>query len=106
MLTVTDDAREQIIKMLDQMKFKHLRIEVQSGGCSGFRYGFDIVETPEKDDILINIDTGYFIVMDQMTVQYMTGSEIDYKVDLQGSAIVIRNPNATRQCGCGKSFCA
>lgn len=106
MLTVTNEAREQIIRMLDQMKSKHLRIEVKSGGCSGFQYAFDAVETPEKDDILINIDTGYFIIMDQTTVQYMDGSEIDFVEDLTGSSMVIKNPNATRQCGCGKSFCA
>ena len=106
MLTVTDSARVQIIRMLDQMKSKHLRIEVKSGGCSGFQYGFDVVETPEKDDILINIDTGYFIVMDQMTVQYIEGSEIDFVEDLTGSSMVIKNPNAQKCCGCGNSFSA
>lgn len=103
-LTVTEPAREALVRLLNQMKVKHLRILVESGGCSGLKYSFDTVETPEKDDILVNFDTGYFIILDPASVPFMHGVEVDLKEELVGSSIVIRNPNATGQCGCGKSF--
>ena len=103
-LTVTEPARKALIRMLDQMKVKHFRIKVESGGCSGLKYSFDIVETPDKDDILVNFDTGYFIVLDPASITFMQGVEIDWKEEVMGSSIVIRNPNANHQCGCGKSF--
>ena len=106
MLTVTNDARTHLVKMLDQMEVKHFRVKVEGGGCSGFQYSFDIVEKPEPDDILINFDTGYFVVMDPTTVTLMEGAEIDWKKENFGSALIIRNPNATQCCGCGNSFSA
>ena len=70
-----------------------LRVYIEGGGCSGFQYGFNFEDAPDQDDIV-----------DPMSFQYLMGSEIDYKEDLQGSRFVISNPNATTTCGCGMSF--
>ncbi|MER1968762.1 iron-sulfur cluster insertion protein ErpA [Castellaniella sp. GW247-6E4] len=80
-----------------------LRVFVQGGGCSGFQYGFTFDEEVNDDDTTIERE-GVRLLVDPMSFQYLAGSEIDYKDDLEGSQFVIRNPNANTTCGCGSSF--
>ncbi len=80
-----------------------LRVFVQGGGCSGFQYGFTFDEEVNDDDTTIERE-GVQLLVDPMSFQYLVGSEIDYKDDLEGSQFVIRNPNANTTCGCGSSF--
>jgi len=82
-----------------------LRVYVSGGGCSGFQYGFTFDEEINEDDTLIE-NGGVTVLVDAMSVQYLTGAEIDYKEDVSGSQFVIRNPNAKTTCGCGSSFSA
>ena len=81
-----------------------LRTFVQGGGCSGFQYGFTFDDVVNEDDFEFPLDDKFKVVIDAMSMQYMTGAEIDYKEDLQGAQFVIRNPSATTTCGCGSSF--
>lgn len=80
-----------------------LRVYVTGGGCSGFQYGFTFDEEVNEDDTLV-IKNGVTVLVDSMSVQYLSGAEIDYTDGLQGSQFVIRNPNASTTCGCGSSF--
>lgn len=80
-----------------------LRVFVQGGGCSGFSYGFTFDETVNEDDFTLEKDSVKFLI-DSMSYQYLEGSRIDYKDDLNGSEFVISNPNAVTTCGCGSSF--
>ena len=80
-----------------------LRVYVQGGGCSGFQYGFTFDEVINEDDTQIE-KNGVKVLIDAMSIQYLSGAEIDYKDDLSGAQFVIRNPNATTTCGCGSSF--
>ena len=80
-----------------------LRVSVQGGGCSGFRYDFDIVQSAAKDDLVIE-KLGARVVIDPVSIPYMEGSEIDFVDDLIGASFRIHNPNATASCGCGTSF--
>jgi iron-sulfur cluster assembly accessory protein len=80
-----------------------LRVSVQGGGCSGFRYDFEIVSGAEADDLVIERG-GARVVIDPVSVPYMAGSEIDFVDDLIGTSFKIHNPNATASCGCGTSF--
>ena len=82
-----------------------LRVFVSGGGCSGFQYGFTFEETVNEDDTQVTKDTVTLLV-DPMSLQYLTGAEIDYQDNVQGSQFVIKNPNATTTCGCGSSFSA
>lgn len=83
----------------DQM----LRVFVTGGGCSGFQYGFKFdLETEEGDTVVTK--NGVTLLVDPMSIQYLTGAEIDYKESVEGAQFVIRNPNATTTCGCGSSF--
>ena len=80
-----------------------LRVFVQGGGCSGMSYGFTLDEVKNEDDFEIPFRLSSVLV-DAMSMQYVTGSEIDYKDDLSGSQFVIKNPSAVSTCGCGSSF--
>lgn len=80
-----------------------LRVYIQGGGCSGFQYGFTFAEAVDDGDTTVETD-GVTLLVDPMSLQYLTGAEIDYTEGLQGAQFVIRNPNATTTCGCGSSF--
>jgi len=80
-----------------------LRVAVEGGGCSGFSYKFDFAEAANDDDLVLKRD-GAKVVIDEMSLEFLAGSEIDYVNELIGSAFKINNPNATANCGCGTSF--
>ncbi len=104
-ITFTDNAAAKIKTLIEeegnpQLK---LRVFVSGGGCSGFQYGFNFDENVQDGDTVVEND-GVAIIIDPMSFQYLVGSEVDYKVSLEGSLFVINNPNATTTCGCGSSF--
>lgn len=80
-----------------------LRVSVEGGGCSGFRYEFAVEKTRQDDDLAIERD-GVTVVVDPVSLEYMKGSEIDFVDELIGASFQIKNPNATSGCGCGTSF--
>ena len=80
-----------------------LRISVNGGGCSGFAYAFDVDRTRQDDDIVVERD-GVSVLVDQVSLQYMDGSVIDFVDDLIGQSFKIQNPHAVASCGCGTSF--
>lgn len=82
-----------------------LRVFVQGGGCSGLSYGFEFDEAVQDGDTCIE-NHGVKLLVDPMSVQYLTGAEIDYRENLDGAQFVIRNPQASTTCGCGSSFSA
>lgn len=80
-----------------------LRVAVEGGGCSGFQYQLDLVETAESDDLHIEAG-GQRALVDPVSVPFLKGSEIAFVDELAGAQFVIRNPNAASSCGCGVSF--
>jgi iron-sulfur cluster assembly accessory protein len=80
-----------------------LRVAVDGGGCSGFQYRFDLVETAEAEDLTIERD-GAKAVIDDVSVALLKGSEIDFVDELAGAEFRVLNPNARTSCGCGVSF--
>lgn len=82
-----------------------LRVSVQPGGCSGFKYGLLIEDQSAEDDLIV--DQGEFrVFVDPFSAQYIQGVTIDYVSSMQGSGFTFKNPNATGGCGCGSSFSA
>ncbi|PZU74914.1 MAG: iron-sulfur cluster insertion protein ErpA [Brevundimonas sp.] len=80
-----------------------LRVAVDGGGCSGFQYRFELVETAEDDDLRVQTD-GQTALIDPVSIPFLKGSEIAYVDELAGAQFVVRNPNAASSCGCGVSF--
>ncbi len=103
-VTLSESAAAQINKIMAKQGFdKYLRVAVDGGGCSGFQYKFDFADAPNSDDIVIELN-GAKVVVDDISLEFLDGSEIDYTNELIGSAFKIHNPNATAGCGCGTSF--
>lgn len=104
-LDFTDSAAAKVKILIDEEKNPglKLRVYVQGGGCSGFQYGFTFDEEQQADDTSIE-NGGVTLLVDPMSFQYLAGSKIDYKEDLEGARFIINNPNATTTCGCGSSF--
>jgi iron-sulfur cluster insertion protein len=105
MFTVTESAASKIKKIIDEEDPNlKLRIFVQGGGCSGFKYGFSLEELPPADDDFAFEKDGIQVVIDSMSMQYMNDAEIDYEETLLGAEFKIKNPNVSATCGCGSSF--
>ena len=80
-----------------------LRLSVEGGGCSGFRYRFELDDTPREDDLFVEKD-GVRVAVDGMALLFLAGAELDFVEDLTGAYFRVHNPNATASCGCGNSF--
>jgi iron-sulfur cluster insertion protein len=106
MVEITESAKQKVIDLLidENNPSLMLRTFVQGGGCSGFTYGFTFDDQLNEDDFEFSLNEKYKVVVDAMSMQYITGAEIDFKEDLHGSQFVIKNPNAQSTCGCGSSF--
>lgn len=104
-ITLSESAARRVIALIEQ---EHqdglmLRVTVSGGGCSGFQYGFVLDDTVNADDVTFERD-GARLVVDEVSLELLAGSEIDFIEDLMGAYFSISNPNATSSCGCGSSF--
>ena len=105
LLVFTEAAANKVKNLIEEENNDELKLMVfvSGGGCSGFQYGFTFDENVQDGDTKIE-KNGVMLLVDPMSFQYLSGAEIDYKEDLEGSQFVIKNPNATTTCGCGSSF--
>jgi len=106
-INFSDNAVKKVKELIEEEGTPDLklRVFVSGGGCSGMQYGFTFVESINEDDTKVEKDN-VMLLIDPMSLQYLTGAEIDYQDNVQGSQFVIKNPNATTTCGCGSSFSA
>jgi iron-sulfur cluster assembly protein len=108
-LVMTPAAATEVKKFLETEKVSPdvggLRVSVQPGGCSGFKYSLLIEDQAADDDTIVPQD-GFRVFVDPFSMQYLGGITIDYVTSMQGSGFTFKNPNATGGCGCGSSFSA
>ena len=103
-VTISESAAKRIGEILkSEPEGAMLRVSVEGGGCSGFQYKFDVESAKAEDDVTIERD-GVTMLVDQVSLQFMGGSQLDYVEDLIGSAFKVVNPHAVAACGCGTSF--
>lgn len=104
-LQFTNAAAEKVRQLISEEGDDGLmlRVFITGGGCSGFQYGFTFDESVNDGDTVVE-NGGVKLLIDPMSVQYLSGAEIDYSEGLEGAQFVIRNPNAATTCGCGSSF--
>ncbi len=104
-LNFTESAVSKVRELIEDEGNENLmlRVFISGGGCSGFQYGFTFDEKTTDGDTVIDRG-GVKLLIDPMSIQYLTGAEIDYTEGLEGAQFVIRNPNAQTTCGCGSSF--
>jgi iron-sulfur cluster assembly accessory protein len=103
-VNMTPAAADKVRELLAQENDPSLalRVFVAGGGCSGLQYGMTLDEEQEGDTV-ISI-SGFNILVDEMSMGYIDGSEIDYVDSLMGAGFTVNNPNAVSSCGCGHSF--
>jgi len=104
-VSISDTAIKQIRTLTADGEFKNLqfRVAVSGGGCSGFQYAFSFDDEKNDDDRIINRDE-ISVLIDEISWEYVVGSELHYTEELVGSFFTMRNPNAQSTCGCGVSF--
>jgi len=105
-IMLTDRAAQEVKDILEQQGNPDdvaLRIYVAGGGCSGLQYGMALDENVEDGDQFF-ADKDVRVVIDPMSLKYITGSIVDYVTTAMGGGFKVENPNATKSCGCGSSF--
>ena len=105
-VTLTDSAADKVRELMSREENTEeisLRIAVQPGGCSGMRYALFFDDRQLDGDHIEDV-AGVPVRVDKMSTPYLRGTKIDWVDSLQGAGFSIENPNATRSCGCGKSF--
>jgi iron-sulfur cluster insertion protein len=104
-VVVTESAARRIavLKQQEEAEGAFLRIAVSGGGCSGFQYGLSFDDQKNPDDFVFERD-GVAVIVDEVSLDLLNGSEIDFVEDLMGASFQIKNPNAASSCGCGNSF--
>ena len=104
-VAVTASAARRIGELIaaDGRQGLKLRVAVAGGGCSGFQYTFDFDSQVNDDDLVVERD-GVAVLIDEMSLGFLAGAEIDFVDDLIGAAFRVKNPNAQASCGCGTSF--
>ena len=107
MVQLTERAVGKVQEILDSQEPKPagLRIAVVGGGCSGFSYSMAFENQPNMLDKTYNY-SGLKVFVDQASLLYLDGAEVDYVESLEGSGFKFSNPNVKSTCGCGSSFSA
>ena len=105
MITVTDSAKKQALRLMDEDEKEGLfiRVGVLGGGCSGLMYQLDFDNNETEDDKSFE-NNEVKIVVDKKSYLYLVGTTLDFSGGLNGKGFVFVNPNADRTCGCGESF--
>ena len=100
---VTDRAFARLAEIAETSgEMRALRIAVEGGGCSGFQYDIKL-DDPAADDLVLEKD-GLKVLVDQVSLPFLSNAVIDFSEELIGARFVIENPNASSSCGCGTSF--
>ncbi len=99
---VTDRAFARLAEIGAAADGKALRVAVEGGGCSGFQYDIKL-DNPADDDMII-AEGEERVIVDPVSLPFLSGAVIDFSDELIGARFTIDNPNATSACGCGTSF--
>ena len=101
---LTPAAAKRVKAIADrQGKPAILRLAVDGGGCAGFQYRFGLAEAVEADDT-VAVEGGVTLVVDEVSLELVRGSAVDFVESLGGASFQVTNPNAASGCGCGTSF--
>jgi iron-sulfur cluster assembly protein len=107
MIKVSEQAKLEVIKLMEADGLSHVkdfvRVGVKSGGCSGLSYELGFDSKMEESDKVFE-DNGVKIIVDKKSFLYLIGTTLEYSGGLNGKGFVFSNPNANRTCGCGESF--
>ena len=105
MLSITEQAASKVKEIIEAQvpRPAGLRIAVVGGGCSGFSYSMSFENSPNMLDKTYDSD-GFKVIVDQASLLYLEGVEVDFVDSLEGSGFKFNNPQVKSTCGCGSSF--
>jgi iron-sulfur cluster assembly protein len=103
-ITITEAAAQRVQNFLaNRGKGIGIRLGVRTSGCSGMAYEMEFVDELDEDDQVFE-DRGVKVIIDQKSLVYLDGTEVDYAREGLNEGFKFNNPNASGECGCGESF--
>ncbi|WP_445219966.1 HesB/IscA family protein [Bradyrhizobium sp. Pa8] len=105
MIELTERAQDAVKSAISAaaQPVRGLRLMIEAGGCSGFKYTMGLADEPKPDETVIERG-GIKVFVDNNSQEHLAGTTIDFVVALEGSGFTFNNPNAKSSCSCGKSF--
>ena len=106
MINLTENAAAEFRRLMDEQGLDEavVRVDVESGGCSGLQYNMDFDERAGTNDVVFAQENGLQVVCDKGSLVYLDGLQVDFTKKLMGGGFRFENPNAAKSCGCGTSF--
>lgn len=103
-ITLSESAADRVSSFLESRgKGEGVRLGVKTSGCSGLAYVLEFVDEIEDDDVVFE-DRGVKVIIDQKSLVYLDGTELDYGKEGLNEGFIFNNPNVANECGCGESF--
>ena len=103
-ITLSESAADRVSRFLENRgSGVGVRLGVKTSGCSGMAYVLEFVDDVNDDDVVFE-DRGVKVIIDQKSMVYLDGTELDYGKEGLNEGFKFNNPNVKDQCGCGESF--
>ena len=103
-ITLSEAAANRVSSFLESRgKGEGVRLGVKTSGCSGLAYVLEFVDEVEENDVVFE-DRGVKVIIDQKSLVYLDGTELDYGKEGLNEGFIFNNPNVKNECGCGESF--
>ena len=105
MIQLTEQAVNKVQEVIsaETDNFVGMRVAVIGGGCSGFQYAMNLEREEQQGDHIVELE-GLRVFVDEQSMLYLDGTQIDYVETVQGAGFKFENPNVTSSCGCGESL--
>ena len=103
MIELTDNAIQQFLLKTEQNGNDSIRVGITVGGCGGYEYVIDYADSVHDDDDVLDFGK-FLVVIDPISIPYLTGSTLDYVTEGLSSEFKFANPNVAMACGCGLSI--
>jgi iron-sulfur cluster assembly protein len=103
-ITLSESAADRVSRFLENRGSGFgVRLGVKTSGCSGMAYVLEFVDDVNDDDVVFE-DRGVKVIIDQKSMVYLDGTELDYGKEGLNEGFKFNNPNVKDECGCGESF--
>jgi iron-sulfur cluster assembly protein len=103
-ITMSEAAADRVTRFLENRgSGVGVRLGVKTSGCSGMAYVLEFVDELNEDDVVFE-DRGVKVIVDQKSLVYLDGTELDYGKEGLNEGFLFNNPNVKDECGCGESF--
>ena len=103
-IKLSKEAQERIDELKTDNPDVFIRIMIIPGGCAGNKYHILMDDYIGETDKVLQIKGKIYVVIDEVSLEMLTGSTLDFSDQLEFSGFTIQNPNITATCSCGNSF--